>query len=79
MLTFLLAGSVNVGAWVFKMLGFRYDKVSKVSPIFYTESVIGLFLDFFAFKQKFSKTSGAGIALVFGMFGAKFVAAYKSK
>ena len=49
LLTFLLAGFVNVSAWVSNIIGYRYDKVSKVSAIFYIESVICLCLDVLAF------------------------------
>ena len=48
-----LAGSSNVIASSLKILAFKNDKVSRVSPIFYSESVFGLLIDYLAFNVEF--------------------------
>lgn len=72
-----VAGCSNVIASSLKILAFKNDKVSRVSPIFYSECVFGLLIDYFAFNVEFGVMQLAGILLVFAMFGAKlFVAFY---
>lgn len=72
-----VAGCSNVIASSLKILAFKNDKVSRVSPIFYSESVFGFLIDYFAFNVEFGVMQLAGILLVFVMFGAKlFVAFY---
>jgi drug/metabolite transporter (DMT)-like permease len=61
------------------ILAFKNDKVSRVSPIFYTESVIGLFMDYFMFQVAFGALQFLGICLVFCMFGWKIALAYKEE
>lgn len=61
------------------ILAFKNDKVSRVSPIFYTESVIGLFLDYFMFQVTFGALQFLGMCLVFCMFGWKIALALKEE
>ena len=68
----LLTGIVSTLAWILKMVAFKYDKVHRITPIFYIESVFGLLLDYFVFNVNFSVTQLGGILLVFTMFAIKF-------
>jgi len=58
-------------AWVLKMVAYKYDRVSRIAPIFYLESVIGLLYDHFVFDVTFSSIQIIGITLVFSLFGVK--------
>lgn len=58
------------------MIAFKYDRVSRVAPIFYIESVFSLMFDYFVFSVQFGWMQMLGIALVFSMFTAKFVVAF---
>jgi len=71
-----LSGTLSI---LLKILAFKFDKVSRVSPIFYLESVFGLFLDYFCFEIAFGGLQLAGIFLVFSMFGWKVAQAFKSE
>ena len=73
----VVAGLVNMAAWLLKVQAFKYEHVSRVSPIFYLECVFGLFLDYFAFSTQFDLMQICGIILVFSMFTAKLVYACK--
>ena len=68
----LVTGIASTLAWILKMIAFKYDRVSKLSPIFYVESVFGLLLDYFVFQVEFSAVQLLGILLVFSMFSVKF-------
>ena len=48
-----VAGCANVLAASLKIFAFKNDKVSRVSPVFYSESVFGLLMDYFAFNVDF--------------------------
>jgi len=63
-------------AWHLKILAYRYDKVSRVSPIFYLESAIALAVDIAIFKVKFSVLQIIGLALVISVFGVIVFSAY---
>ena len=54
MLAFVLNGLNNVLSWGFKVLAYNTDKVTRVSPVMYTESVISLLFDFLIFHVAFS-------------------------
>lgn len=72
-----MAGLVNVMAWLLKVLAFKNDRASRVSPIFYLESVFALLLDNFVFDISFGYVPLLGILLVFAMFALKLVTAFK--
>jgi len=67
----LVSGCSNILAWHFKIQAFKNDRVSRVSPISYLESVFGLIIDRVIFNVDFGMTQLFGISLVFGMFIAK--------
>lgn len=67
----LVSGCSNILAWHFKIQAFKNDRVSRVSPISYLESVFGLLIDRLIFDVDFGTTQLIGISLVFGMFIAK--------
>lgn len=66
-----MSGFSNILAWHFKITAFKYDRVSRVSPISYLESVFGLLIDRIIFSVDFGMLQVVGISLVFGMFVAK--------
>jgi uncharacterized membrane protein len=49
----LMSGFSNILAWHFKITAFKYDRVSRVSPISYLESVFGLLIDRIIFSVDF--------------------------
>lgn len=52
----LICGALGVSSffsWVLKMVAFSNDRVSRVSPIFYLESVFSLMFDYFIFHVDF--------------------------
>ena len=74
----VLLGVSALLAMVLKIVAFKNDRITRVYPIFYMESVFCLFFDIFLFKQEFLQMQMAGILLVFSMFFVKlFVAYYK--
>ena len=74
-LSFFVSGLSGTFSISLKILAFKHDKVSRVSPIFYLESVFGLFLDYFCFGIAFGALQFTGICLVFCMFGWKIAQA----
>ena len=60
-------------------MGYQYDKVTRVAPIFYFETAGALVIDIFVFKDKFSILSIFGLVLVLGMFGVIIVSAYREE
>ena len=60
-------------------MGYQYDKVTRVAPIFYFETAGALIIDIFVFKEKFSALSIVGLVLVLGMFGVIIVSAYRQE
>jgi len=70
-----ISGTLSISL---KILAFKYDKVSRVSPIFYLESVFGLFLDYFCFGIAFGALQFTGICLIFCMFGWKIAQALQN-
>ena len=68
-----LAGISNIFAWAFKIEAMRYEVVTKVVPIFYLESVVGILSDYMIFNVTFSKLQLFGVAVVFTIFVAKIM------
>ena len=60
-------------------MGYQYDKVTRVSPIFYIETAGALIIDIFVFHEKFNTLSTIGLVLVLGMFAVIIVSAYYSE
>ena len=65
-------------AWHLKILAFKYDRVSRVSPIFYLESAFSLFIDIIVFHVEFSALQVVGLVLVIGVFLVIIGSAYLS-
>ena len=63
-------------AWNLKMLAYKYDNVSRVSPVFYVESAIALVLDITVFNVIFTTVQVVGLVLVIGVFFVIIVSAY---
>lgn len=49
----LMSGVTSTLGWVLKIIAFKYDRVSRVAPIFYVESVFSLMFDYFVFHVSF--------------------------
>jgi uncharacterized membrane protein len=62
-----------LGAMSAKMVAFSLDKVTRVFPIYYFESVYCLLLDCLVFDESFNWVQALGIGLVFSMFGLKLM------
>lgn len=67
--------SVTLLAMIFKLLAFRNDKITRVYPIFFFESVVCLLIDIMVFNVEFHMTQLLGILLIMGMFLAKLIIA----
>lgn len=78
-LLFLMWAACTIGAQGCKMVAFSHDKVTRVYPIYYFESVYCLFLDVLVFDETFNMYQIGGIFLVFSMFFAKLFAAWREK
>lgn len=76
MLATVVSGAINMTAWIFKVNAFKYDRVSRVTPIFYLESVFGLIIDYVALNTSFDLLQLSGLLLVFTMFAAKLIYVY---
>ena len=61
------------------MIAYKNDRVSRVAPIFYLESVFSLIYDYFIFSISFGVTQMTGIIMVFTMFAAKIIVALREK
>ena len=66
-------------AWNLKMICYKYDNVSRVSPIYYLESAFALVLDIFVFDVRFTTLQIVGLVLVIGVFFFIIVSAYLEK
>ena len=62
-----------------KLLAYKYDRVSRVAPIFYLESAIALFVDVVIFNVTFTLTQVVGIVLVLSVFIMIIVTAFNSQ
>ena len=62
--------------WHFKVLGFKYDSVTRVSPIMYLEIVFALIFDIALFHVHFTKLQVSGIAIVIAGFLVQIIQAY---
>ena len=69
---------INVMAWLLKVQAFKFDKASRVAPIFYLESVIALILDYALFDVSLGVIPLLGILIVIVMFALKMIIAYKN-
>ena len=67
--------SVSLIAMIFKLLAFRNDKITRVYPIFFFESVVCLLIDILMFNVEFHMTQLLGILLIMGMALAKLIIA----
>ena len=72
-------GGCNVCAWQTKVLGYRHDRVTRVSPIFYVETALQMLCDIFIFKVEFSAVSLIGLIVVLAMFLVILIMAYTIK
>ena len=63
-------------SWVLKSVGFTYDRVTRVSPLFYLESAIALCMDITVFKVHFAKLQILGLAIIIGSFCVIIASAY---
>jgi drug/metabolite transporter (DMT)-like permease len=68
---------VTLIAMILKQLAFKNDKITRVYPIFYIESVFCLFADLALFHEKFELLQMAGIVMIFTMFAAKMIASQR--
>eukprot|EP00351_Strombidinopsis_sp_SopsisLIS2011_P000472 CAMPEP_0116880698 /NCGR_PEP_ID=MMETSP0463-20121206/12638_1 /TAXON_ID=181622 /ORGANISM="Strombidinopsis sp, Strain SopsisLIS2011" /LENGTH=120 /DNA_ID=CAMNT_0004531559 /DNA_START=654 /DNA_END=1016 /DNA_ORIENTATION=- len=69
----LAAGFCQVLCWHLKLMGYRYDKVSRLSPIFYLESAYSFLYDLLIYNVDFSSYAIAGIALILVFFISKII------
>lgn len=74
-----LSGLSNLLSWQFKVTAYKYDIVSRVSPIAYMESIHAFLIDTIIFGVAFSYMQLCGIALIFLMFFIKIGYAYTIK
>ena len=79
LLTLICQGIASLLAWSLKVLAYKYDRVSRVSPVFYLESAFALILDLILFDASFSGLQIIGLALVIGVFAFIIISAYLSK
>ena len=69
------SGAFYLAAMQTKILGFRYDLVTRVAPIEYLETPYSLIIDALVFNVSFSALSLTGLGLVITMF---FIIIYQS-
>jgi len=67
-LLIIAAGMTNVISWHIKLMGYRYDKVSRIAPIFYLESVYSFAYDLLIYNVGFHKLAMIGIIVVLLFF-----------
>ena len=79
LLTLICQGISSLLAWSLKVLAYKYDRVSRVSPVFYLESAFALILDLILFDATFTGLQIIGLALVIGVFAFIIISAYLSK
>ena len=79
LLTLVCNGLSTFLSWHFQIMAFRYDRVSRVAPVFYLESVFALVFDFILFDESFGALQIVGLVLVIGVFGWIVVEAYLSE
>lgn len=75
----MLSGLANLLSWHFKVTAYKYDIVSRVSPIAYMESIHAFLIDTLIFSVAFSVMQLFGIGFVFLMFIGKIAYAYTIK
>ena len=68
-----------VCAWQLKVLAFKYERVSRISPVFYLDSAIALVLDIALFDATYTALQIVGLALVICMFAAMAIHACLNK
>ena len=74
-----MSGLANLFSWHFKVTAYKYDIVSRVSPIAYMESIHAFLIDTLMFGVAFSVMQLFGIGFVFLMFIGKIAYAYTVK
>lgn len=72
----MVNGFCNVMAWQIKVLAYKHDRVTRVSPIFYVETAMALLFDIFLFKVDFTTMQVVGLAIVLVMFLSIIIMAY---
>ena len=75
-LVVVVNGSCNVFAFLFKVLAYRHDRVQRLAPIFYVETVIQMVCDVYVFKVRYNWIQLTGLVLVLVMFGVILITAY---
>ena len=65
--------SFSLVAQVCKMLAFKYDRVTRVYPVYYMEPVFCLIYDIVLFDEQFYWLQLLGISLVFAVFSIQIV------
>ena len=75
----IVSGTSYLVSWIFKILGYRYDRVTRVSPIFYMESGLSLIVDIAVFKVYFSATQIIGLAIIIICFATIVIQAYTAE
>jgi len=74
-LTIVINGWSNFAAWYLKVLAYKLDKVTRVSPLFYFETVFTLLMDWLIFGVQFGAWQIAGICVILAMFAVKIIVA----
>ena len=64
---------------IIKMVALRYDKVTRLAPIYYFEPVFGLILDVLLYKESFVTLQLIGILIVFTVFSYRLVEGFTEK
>ena len=72
----VVSGISYLISWIFKVVGYKYDRVTRVSPIFYMESGLALIVDIAVFKVYFTTTQIIGLAIIIICFLTIILKAY---
>ena len=74
-----LNGICSYLAFQLKIRAYKYDKVARVSTLFYFESIIALCIDLLIFQLDFTLVQACGICLIVAMFIFIILLAYCGK
>lgn len=69
-------GLSNYVSWQLKVIGFGYDRVTRVSPLFYLESALALVLDILVFHVEFAMLQVIGLSIIILSFCVIIASAY---
>ena len=76
LLTFVGLGLSGYICWQLKVIGYQYDRVTRVSPLFYMESALALVIDITIFKVEFAGMQIGGLIIIICSFAVIILQAY---